>query len=69
MLPEFPGPYRFALTFQDAAQAANAGLLPGAEVQGFPDLQKQRQDAGGKTDGFAEMAGKFWVAQGLKYRE
>ena len=34
MLPEFPGPYRFALTFQDAAQAANAGLLPGAEVQG-----------------------------------
>lgn len=31
-LPEFPGPYRFALTFQDEAQAQNAALLPGAEL-------------------------------------
>jgi len=31
-LPEFPGPYRFALTFQDEVQAQNAALLPGAEL-------------------------------------
>jgi hypothetical protein len=31
-LPVYPGPYRFALTFQDEAQARNAALLPGAEV-------------------------------------
>lgn len=29
---EMPGPYRFALSFQDEAQARNAALLPGAEV-------------------------------------
>jgi D-amino peptidase len=33
-LPEWHGPFRFGLTFQDAAQANNAGLLPGAEVNG-----------------------------------
>ena len=33
-VPEFPGPYRFAVTFQDAAQAANAALFPGAELNG-----------------------------------
>jgi D-amino peptidase len=32
-LPEFAGPYRFALTFQDEAQAQNAALVPGAELQ------------------------------------
>jgi len=32
-LPEFPGPYRFALTFQDQTQAENAALAPGAELQ------------------------------------
>ena len=31
-LPEWQGPYRFALTFQDEAQARNAALLPGAEL-------------------------------------
>lgn len=31
-LPQFSGPYRFALTFQDMAQARNAALLPGAEI-------------------------------------
>ena len=30
-LPEMPGPYRFALTFQDEAQARAAAMLPGAE--------------------------------------
>ncbi len=31
-LAELAGPFRFALTFQDAAQARNAALLPGAEL-------------------------------------
>lgn len=31
-LPEWTGPFRFALTFQDAAQANNAALLSGAEL-------------------------------------
>jgi D-amino peptidase len=31
-LPEWPGPYRFALTFHDEAEAGNAALFPGAEV-------------------------------------
>src|SRR5262249_11031483 len=34
MTPDFPGPYRFSLTFQDAGQANLAGLVPGAEVRG-----------------------------------
>lgn len=33
-IPDWAGPFRFGLTFQDAAQANNAGLLPGAEVNG-----------------------------------
>jgi D-amino peptidase len=32
--PEYPPPYRFALTFQDEAQARNAALLPGSELNG-----------------------------------
>lgn len=31
-IPDWPGPYRFALTFQDAAQAQSAARLPGAEL-------------------------------------
>jgi D-amino peptidase len=31
-LPEWPGPYRFTLTFQDQAQALIAALVPGAEI-------------------------------------
>ncbi len=31
-LPEWPGPYRFALTFQDEGQARMASLVPGAET-------------------------------------
>ncbi len=31
-LPEWAGPYRFALTFQDEGQARVAALVPGAEV-------------------------------------
>jgi D-amino peptidase len=33
-IPDWAGPFRFGLTFQDAAQANNAGMLPGAEVNG-----------------------------------
>lgn len=31
-LPDWAGPFRFTLTFQDAPQANNAALLPGAEL-------------------------------------
>jgi D-amino peptidase len=31
-LPDWPGPYRFALTFHDEAEASNAALFPFAEV-------------------------------------
>jgi len=44
-LPDWPGPYRFALTFQDEAQARNAALLPGAELQADPTtVQIRAQD-------------------------
>jgi D-amino peptidase len=33
-LPDWHGPYRFALTFQDEAQARLASLVPGAELFG-----------------------------------
>jgi D-aminopeptidase len=33
-LPDYPGPYRFSLTFQDEAQARNAALLHGSELTG-----------------------------------
>jgi D-amino peptidase len=31
-LPDWPAPYRFALTFHDEAEAGDAALFPGAEV-------------------------------------
>ncbi len=31
-LPEHPGPYRFAVTFRDEAEATSALLFPGAEA-------------------------------------
>jgi D-amino peptidase len=44
-LPEFPGPYRVALTFQDEAQARNAALLPGSELlPGGPVVQLRAND-------------------------
>jgi len=44
-LPEFAGPYRFALTFQDEAQARNAALHPGAEQLADPAaVQIRAQD-------------------------
>lgn len=44
-LPEWPGPYRFALTFQDEAQARNASLIPGAEyTAGSTSVQIRSND-------------------------
>ncbi|MBE3072588.1 MAG: M55 family metallopeptidase, partial [Acidobacteria bacterium] len=41
-LPDLSGPFRFALTFQDEAQAQNASLLPGAEVLANPAVVQIR---------------------------
>ena len=44
-LPEWPGPYRFALSFQDEAQARNAALVPGAEyISGSLSVQIRAND-------------------------
>jgi D-amino peptidase len=43
-LPDLPGPYRFAVTFQDAAQANNAALLPGAELVNARTVQVRSND-------------------------
>ncbi len=49
-LPAYPGPYRFALTFQDEAQARNAALLPGAEL--LADLTTVQIRAGDFEEGY-----------------
>jgi D-amino peptidase len=41
-LPDLPGPYRFALTFQDEGQARNAAMLPGAEQLADPTVVQIR---------------------------
>jgi D-amino peptidase len=41
-LPDLPGPYRFALTFQDEGQARNAAMLPGAEQPADPTVVQIR---------------------------
>lgn len=44
-IPEWAGPYRFALAFQDDAQARNAALLAGAEhVPGTAKVQIRASD-------------------------
>ncbi len=44
-LPDWPGPYRFALTFQDEAQARLASLSPGAEkLADATSIQIRAQD-------------------------
>src|SRR5262249_11111065 len=44
-LPDWSPPYRFALTFQDEAQARGAALLPGAELLANPaSVQVQAYD-------------------------
>jgi len=49
-LPEFPGPYRFAVTFQDEEQARQAALLPGAEA--LPDGRSAQIRAQDFEDGY-----------------
>jgi len=51
-LPVYPGPYRFALTFQDEAQARNAALLPGAEILADPTTVQIR--AGDFEEGYRQ---------------
>jgi D-amino peptidase len=43
-LPDFPGPYRFALTFRDEAEARNAALVPGAELLAGHAVQIRTND-------------------------
>lgn len=43
-LPDVPGPYRFALTFQDEAQARAAAMLPGAELLSDSTVQVRSDD-------------------------
>jgi D-amino peptidase len=43
-LPDVPGPYRFALTFQDEAQARSAVMLPGAELLSDSTVQVRSDD-------------------------
>jgi D-amino peptidase len=71
-LPEFPGPYRFALTFQDQGQAENAALAPGADLQ--PDgvtVQFQARDfeegyrKSRRLIGLAGMAGRAAAIQAV----
>ena len=49
-LREVPGPYRFALTFQDEAQARNASLLPGSEL--LPNLETVQIRANDFEEGY-----------------
>jgi D-amino peptidase len=51
-LPAYPGPYRFALTFQDEAQARNAALLTGAELLADPTTVQIR--AGDFEEGYRQ---------------
>jgi D-amino peptidase len=51
-LPDLAGPFRFALTFQDEAQARNASLLPGAEVLANPSVVQIR--AGDFEEGYRQ---------------
>jgi D-aminopeptidase len=51
-LPDLAGPFRFALTFQDEAQARIAALLPGAEVLANPSVVQIR--AGDFEEGYRQ---------------
>lgn len=61
---EFTGPYRFALTFQDEAQARNAALVPGAELAANQMVQIGANDfeegyrLSTRMIGLASMAGR-----------
>ena len=66
-LPEMPGPYRFALTFQDEAQARNAALLPGAERLADPTTVQVR--AGDFEEGYRQSLRLLSLAEDVAYLE
>jgi D-amino peptidase len=66
-LPEFPGPYRFALTFQDEAQARNAALLSGAEVLADPMTVQVR--ANDFEEGYRQSLRLIGLAGAVGYSE
>jgi len=66
-LPEYPGPYRFALTFQDEAQARNAALLPGAELLADPTTVQIR--AGDFEEGYRRSLRLLSLAEDVAYLE
>ncbi|OGD22156.1 MAG: hypothetical protein A2W03_09700 [Candidatus Aminicenantes bacterium RBG_16_63_16] len=66
-IPSYPGPYRFALTFQDEAQARNAALLPGAEVLADPTVVQIR--AGDFEEGYRQSLRLMSLAEDVAYLE
>jgi D-amino peptidase len=66
-LPAYPGPYRFALTFQDEAQARNAALLPGAETLADPTTVQIR--AGDFEEGYRLSLRLLSLAEDVAYLE
>ena len=62
-LPDCPGPYRFALTFQDTAQAMNAALLPGAELLNSVTVQIRANDF---EEGYQHSMGLIRAAQAVR---
>jgi D-amino peptidase len=60
-LPDYSGPYRFALTFQDETQARMAALLPGAEQIGTT-VQMRTNDF---EDGYRKSRGMIGLAAAI----
>ncbi len=65
--PDFPGPYRFALTFQGEAQARNAALLPGAEILADPTTVEIR--AADFEEGYRRSLRLLSLAEDVAYLE
>jgi D-amino peptidase len=69
-LPDWHGPYRFALTFQDEGEARLASLVPGAELSGLK-VQVRANDfeegyrLGGRLIGLAGLSGRSDVRQAV----
>jgi len=66
-LPDMTGPYRFALTFQDEAQARNAALLPGAERLADPTTVQVR--AADFEEGYRQSLRLLSLAEDVAYLE
>lgn len=65
-LPEFPGPYRFSVTFRDEAEATSAALFPGAEAG--PDARTVQVRAGDFEEGYRKSLRLLGLA-GVAARE